>query len=1408
MGRVLNTFLPTMVRRSPVFCEPAEGDGRQRDVFPLPCLDLGVELIAKKGLSRGVQQRLHRRNAVLKRTNQAIVALNSMFSGNPIEEPSKVSSLRVLPFCQRDAIGHIMKRVQETGGPPPGASHSEAVCALRVASSSYQEPTAGVGDVVSMDLDLLSLPSLAGKGVDLQANLKGPEGDMLRNFDDMMLQDAQNWGHIASEASAMAPYSDPQLSQTGYYLRFLHRLHHSGVLTFCLCPRGRVGAFCVSKKAKEVNGKLVQKQRLILDCRQTNLQFRAAPLTTLGSLSSLCEGHLEEHQQLFIGGGDIQDCFYACRTPRQFQRFFCLDVDISVNEAKHIMGSDFPEDLLHLPGDYKISPSLSVLPMGFSWSFFLVQKLHEQLTLSSLGIQPSQLVADGNVVPTFSDEACAGMPYCDNVHVLSCSQVRCEAGRVEVIEKLKSVGFGVHEEIEATTLFPTLGGIIDGKAGQIRPTPTRLWNLILAFEYAAKSKVSSDFIQRLLGHAMCICVLCRPGMSIFRSLYDFSIGGFPQMELWDSAKRECIIFAGILPLLFGDIKRPWSTMVSCTDASPDGFGIVEREMDVGDVQSMGSWNERWRFKRLPVSSWRPRDRALGKDVFCDHSTARRPEALGEQSHEFVEDPLFPEIPHSVLKPSDWKTTKIGRWHDTSEHITLKEGRCLLLCLRRLSRSSSHRNKKHLVFVDNLGLALAITKGRAHNYRLLRICQQIGALSLVSNIGLKIRWIPSEVNPSDGPSRGDLNPHSAWYEIYSEEAGDFQNQGGAKFEGCSSSRQESEKDQGEDGGSSPESESFGQGEVEEHSIFEVETEEKQSKSGGGANVGHLFRDGAVGSSEREWSPEEAVPELPSFVQGLLSGARSDMATRGEQDHGHDPLGLLRQFVPGWKKSGGRREGDGSGRVRFHRLQGPSSQSKKGAEGVEASLPPSEPPAAAKADSLWHCNDLSCERKEKYGRESLDGLRPVLEAGRGLGHSRETHSPTRVKSWSPVSAICRHHSGHRGRKARQDGHLRQHSASGQSPHQRDVRAGVGKAVKVERTFKTHLQLQQRGVPHAIRECCQDLGSEQGAHVPAPPRWSQRRPEFKDPRSLSNQREREVENRLKLEAVRKNRKNPKDVARLRRAQVGVLQESRVGHASSHARSDSSQTAIVSEHSWRTFPEKFALEVFAGSARLSTAIRSRGYPCFPLDVCIDPCDNVLDVKVRSHIFGLIRKHRITFIWIGMPCTSFSVARRNDGIGPGPLRSDTHPMGLPHLLPHDMKKVREGNLLLEFCYNLILECNRYNVPWALENPATSRCWLTPLLKKLSSSAHFCILDFCQFGEPWKKQTAILHNGVDLSTAQRLCIGGGKVCSRTGKKHLVLKGISPTGAFWTLVAQPYPFELVDVLSNCLFEQIFHQNASG
>ena len=79
---------------------------------------------------------------------------------------------------------------------------------------------------------------------------------------------------------------------------------------------------------------------------------------------------------------------------------------------------------------------------------------------------------------------------------------------------MRSAGFKLHEEVGASTLFPTLGGVVAGVEGAVKPSSNRLWNLIFAFEYASEAVVSTDLVQRLLGHAMVVCVLHRGGMSI------------------------------------------------------------------------------------------------------------------------------------------------------------------------------------------------------------------------------------------------------------------------------------------------------------------------------------------------------------------------------------------------------------------------------------------------------------------------------------------------------------------------------------------------------------------------------------------------------------------------------------------------------------------------------------------------------------------------------------------------------------------------------------------------------------------------------------------------------------------------------------------------------------------------------
>eukprot|EP00972_Heterocapsa_arctica_P049659 7307249-Heterocapsa_arctica.AAC.1 len=48
------------------------------------------------------------------------------------------------------------------------------------------------------------------------------------------------------------------------------------------------------------------------------------------------------------------------------------------------------------------------------------------------------------------------------------------------------------------------------------------------------------------------------------------------------------------------------------------------------------------------------------------------------------------------------------------------------------------------------------------------------------------------------------------------------------------------------------------------------------------------------------------------------------------------------------------------------------------------------------------------------------------------------------------------------------------------------------------------------------------------------------------------------------------------------------------------------------------------------------------------------------------------------MPCQSFTRARRNDGKGPGPLRSDEQPEGLQGVPAHDRENIRAGDILLK----------------------------------------------------------------------------------------------------------------------------------
>ena len=231
-------------------------------------------------------------------------------------------------------------------------------------------------------------------------------------------------------------------------------------------------------------------------------------------------------------------------------------------------------------------------------------------------------------------------------------------------------------------------------------------------------------------------------------------------------------------------------------------------------------------------------------------------------------------------------------------------------------------------------------------------------------------------------------------------------------------------------------------------------------------------------------------------------------------------------------------------------------------------------------------------------------------------------------------------------------------------------------------------------------------------------------------------------------------------------------------------------------SLPHRFGLEIFAGTARVTRSLRKHGVKAFSIDICLFPSHDVLNIQLEHRVFNWIRKGRISFIWCGMPCTSFSRARKWDGRGPGPIRTMSHLWGLPHLRSADQRKVETGNRLLLFTIRLLVLCEYYRVPYVLENPQSSMAWsMPPIISFIKKYHPYLIhLDYCQFGEPWRKPTQFMYNFLDLSTLALQCAPINQRCSRSKRPHLHLAGQDEHGVFWTLRAQPYPLELTDKIA--------------
>ncbi|CAE7599810.1 kidins220 [Symbiodinium sp. CCMP2592] len=215
---------------------------------------------------------------------------------------------------------------------------------------------------------------------------------------------------------------------------------------------------------------------------------------------------------------------------------------------------------------------------------------------------------------------------------------------------LRSLGFGVHEEMDACSSASSLGFFIDGVEGTVTPIPDKVGRVIAAFKrLSPRPRVTGQAIEKLVGHAVHFMMLRRELLACMRSLYDFYSFKLPE-------SREAVDFCS-----------------AC-------------------VAEIARRKEGWRFQARDFIA--PREKAFTPDQkpdpFSDPDTVIPCHTLPQDP--FAINPDFDEVPAPALTGSEWFVAFAAHTADP-EPITVIEARGVVAAIRH----KKAKDKRHIKF---------------------------------------------------------------------------------------------------------------------------------------------------------------------------------------------------------------------------------------------------------------------------------------------------------------------------------------------------------------------------------------------------------------------------------------------------------------------------------------------------------------------------------------------------------------------------------------------------------------------------------------------------------------------------------------------------------------------------------------
>ena len=283
------------------------------------------------------------------------------------------------------------------------------------------------------------------------------------------------------------------------YSKFVQRMHGVGLVDYSLHCECELDVFFVHKKSGKI--------RLILDCRRANARFRSPPATEL--LRSEGFSNIEfdgtgsdktdlEQLRLYLGVGDVADCFHRMRLKGSIRRFFCWPslsaASLGIQEV----------DGQRVEPERRVWPMANSLPMGWSWSLYFAQKANLR-RVSSVGLlSKSVWLTDRGksaVLKPRGKGVTSHYVYVDIFGIQSVEEQAAKEGLDAVTTAFEEEHLKKHETEVQCEKASALRSVLDGGMLETRAREVRLRRVRSAIGTALRRRrMSGRQLEILLAH--------------------------------------------------------------------------------------------------------------------------------------------------------------------------------------------------------------------------------------------------------------------------------------------------------------------------------------------------------------------------------------------------------------------------------------------------------------------------------------------------------------------------------------------------------------------------------------------------------------------------------------------------------------------------------------------------------------------------------------------------------------------------------------------------------------------------------------------------------------------------------------------------------------------------------------------